>query len=174
MAGLVSTHSGDGASTSGYSNSNPNTSVNGTSTKSRSRCTSTNAWILIITIFLAFSTVVNFLHGQYVDPADNTTLRFLHQFLIGSREHTITKTRDHNQHHTLAGLSCNLHGGPFDGSAVENEMVYWSDIPSDYTYQSPFHRANEGKEKFLTFEPDHGYVFFLSKGGKKWNCRVFF
>jgi hypothetical protein len=170
MAVPTTTNSGN-SSSSGYNNSHPNTNniANSTSTKSRSRCTSTNAWILVITIFVAFSTLVNVLHGKYVDT-DPTSPRFLHQFVIGRRNKdlTIRNARDNNQH-KLAGLSCKIHGGPFDESAVEKEMVYWSDIPSDYTYQSPFHRANNGREKFLTFEPDHGYVWEI-----KVNFRVYY
>jgi len=57
-------------------------------------------------------------------------------------------------HHRLAGLSCDRFGGP-NNSFAEREMVYWSDIPSDHLYLSPFRRAND-EEQFLTFEPDHG------------------
>lgn len=38
-----------------------------------------------------------------------------------------------------------------DESMIE-DMVYWSDIPSDSKYRSPFYDKN----KYLTFEPDHG------------------
>jgi hypothetical protein len=169
MAVLATTNSGNSDS-SGYNNSNPNITIaNSTSTKTRTRCTSTNVWILVITIFVAFSTLVNFLHGKYVDT-DHAGPKFFHQFVSGRRtkDLTIRKARDNNQH-KLAGLSCHLHGGPFDDSAVEKEMMYWSNIPSDYTYQSPFHRANNGREKFLTFEPDHGYVWEI-----KVNCRMYY
>ena len=52
--------------------------------------------------------------------------------------------------HQLAGLHCTQYGGPLDGSAAE--MVYWSDIKDDAKVISPFHDKN----KYLTFEPDHG------------------
>ena len=53
----------------------------------------------------------------------------------------------------MAGLNCDKYGGP--SQEVAAEMVYWSDIPSDATYTSPF--ANYGpKTKYLTFEPDEG------------------
>lgn len=53
--------------------------------------------------------------------------------------------------HKLAGLKCaEKYGGPSDEYA-EQEMVFWSDIPSDESYKSPFMHAEE--EKFLTFEP---------------------
>jgi len=56
--------------------------------------------------------------------------------------------------HKLAGLKCQeLYGGPDDVFA-EQEMAFWSDIPSDASYKSPF--LEEGEERFLTFEPDHG------------------
>ena len=31
-------------------------------------------------------------------------------------------------------------------------MIYWSDIPTDSKYKSPFF----GSEKYITFEPDDG------------------
>jgi hypothetical protein len=55
--------------------------------------------------------------------------------------------------HKVAGLSCEKYGGPSDEIAAK--MVYWRDIPSDASYQSPF--AKSGSEpKYLTFEPDEG------------------
>lgn len=58
--------------------------------------------------------------------------------------------------HTLGGLSCAKHGGPSDEIAAE--MVYWSDIPSDNIFVSPF-LNKEGKTKYMTFEPDGGELF---------------
>lgn len=52
--------------------------------------------------------------------------------------------------HKLAGLRCEAYGGPSD--EIAQQMVYWSDIPSDAKVSSPF----RDKNKFLTFEPDHG------------------
>mmetsp|Transcript_59332 Transcript_59332/g.126134 ORF Transcript_59332/g.126134 Transcript_59332/m.126134 type:complete len:510 (+) Transcript_59332:376-1905(+) len=55
--------------------------------------------------------------------------------------------------HKLAGLRCEeKYGGPADAYA-EREMAFWSDIPSDASYRSPF---MDETERFLTFEPDHG------------------
>ena len=59
------------------------------------------------------------------------------------------------QQHRLAGLTCS-NTTKEENDIFEREMVYWSDIPSDYKYQSPFQQE---QEKFLTFEPDHGCVF---------------
>ena len=56
--------------------------------------------------------------------------------------------------HTLAGLSCAKYGGPSD--EVAQEMVYWSDIPSDSQFVSPFKKEGEGETKYMTFEPDGG------------------
>lgn len=62
----------------------------------------------------------------------------------------------------LKDLSCEAHGGPMDRSAAQ-EMVYWSDIPSDTQYISPFHpskRKRDGKTPqralYMVFEPDEG------------------
>jgi len=58
------------------------------------------------------------------------------------------------QQHKLAGLRCQeKYGGP-DDEFAEREMAFWSDIPSDARYKSPF--MDDAKERFLTFEPDHG------------------
>ena len=51
----------------------------------------------------------------------------------------------------LGGLTCEKWGGPSGESAAE--MVYWSDIPSDQDFISPF-RAKLGQhKKYMTFEP---------------------
>ena len=55
--------------------------------------------------------------------------------------------------HKLAGLRCQeKYGGP-DDEYAEREMSFWSDIPSDESYKSPF---MDETERFLAFEPDHG------------------
>lgn len=60
------------------------------------------------------------------------------------------KVMAEGDHHPIAGLSCSDHGGPDDEST--SEMVFWSDIPSDSNYKSPFYDP----EKYITFEPDGG------------------
>ena len=62
--------------------------------------------------------------------------------------------------HPVAHLSCHDHGGPSDRKIVD-EMVFWSDVPSDADYLSPMHptvdpRTDSSVERYLTFEPDHG------------------
>jgi len=62
--------------------------------------------------------------------------------------------------HPVAHLNCADHGGPTDPHIID-EMVFWSDIPSDADYLSPMHPLNDpytpdDTERFLTFEPDHG------------------
>ncbi len=53
--------------------------------------------------------------------------------------------------HKLAGLKCQeKYGGPEDAYA-EEEMVFWSDIPSDASYKSPF--MDNDTERYLAFEP---------------------
>ena len=55
--------------------------------------------------------------------------------------------------HRVAGLNCDKYGGPSEEIAAE--MVYWSDIPKDALFVSPY--ADYGKTpKYLTFEPDEG------------------
>ena len=53
---------------------------------------------------------------------------------------------------SIAGLSCNDHGGP--SNRMAEEMVYWQDIPSDNLNVFPFRQSTS--EKYLTFEPDMG------------------
>mmetsp|Transcript_25213 Transcript_25213/g.36971 ORF Transcript_25213/g.36971 Transcript_25213/m.36971 type:complete len:121 (+) Transcript_25213:242-604(+) len=55
--------------------------------------------------------------------------------------------------HELAGLSCVDHNGP-ESIRLMSDVVYWSNIPSDAEYKSPLYDLS--KEKYLTFEPDHG------------------
>ena len=75
---------------------------------------------------------------------------------VGDDENTKDERETTSNHigdgHTLGGLSCDKHGGPSDEVAAE--MVYWSDIPSDSQFVSPFKK--EGETKYMTFEPDGG------------------
>lgn len=62
------------------------------------------------------------------------------------------------EEHRLGGLTCKAYGGPDDETAVK-EMVYWSDIPSDSKFVSPFKKNNDAKggtRQYMTFEPDGG------------------
>ena len=64
----------------------------------------------------------------------------------------IRQSTETKEGHRLAGLQCEeKYGGPEDGYA-EKEMAFWSDIPSDASYKSPFMVMDE-TERFLTFEP---------------------
>jgi len=59
--------------------------------------------------------------------------------------------------HPVAHLNCADHGGPQNQDIID-EMVFWSDIPSDSSYLSPMHPINDphtpdDTERFLTFEP---------------------
>ena len=55
---------------------------------------------------------------------------------------------------TLAGLRCEPYGGPSWEHA--KEMVYWRNIPSDQTFESPLKARQADKRQYLTFEPDGG------------------
>jgi len=53
--------------------------------------------------------------------------------------------------HAFPGsLDCSNHGGPANELAAD--MIYWSDIPSDRAFKSPFY--SNDTTKYLTFEPD--------------------
>ena len=56
--------------------------------------------------------------------------------------------------HKVAGLSCSDHSSPIPDEDVQG-MVYWSDIPSDSHFESPFKKVGP-TTKYLTFEPDEG------------------
>ena len=69
------------------------------------------------------------------------------------------KSNETADRHIIAGLSCSKYGGPSD--EIASEMVYWSDIPSDSSFASPFKKASDlrGKKtttQYITFEPDGG------------------
>ena len=72
---------------------------------------------------------------------------------VTTRNHHPNPNNSNPEPHRLAGLKCQMYGGPADEYA-EKEMVFWSDLPSDSRYKSPFLHSDE--ERFLTFEPDHG------------------
>lgn len=55
----------------------------------------------------------------------------------------------------IAQLSCEQFGGPQDQYASQ-EMVYWSDIPSDALYSSPLRKKRGEHRRYMTFEPDGG------------------
>ena len=55
--------------------------------------------------------------------------------------------------HPLGGLDCADHGGPTARVAVD-DMIYWSDLPADSTYKSPFSRDKGSRKQYLTFEQD--------------------
>ena len=51
----------------------------------------------------------------------------------------------------LGGLKCDAFGGPAEEHA--QDMVYWSDIPSDAKYVSPLRAKRGQRRKYMTFEP---------------------
>lgn len=55
--------------------------------------------------------------------------------------------------HPLGGLDCTDHGGP-SSRVVVDDMIYWSDLPADSTYKSPFSRNKDSRKQYLTFEQD--------------------
>lgn len=91
---------------------------------------------------------------QQADHADSGHhVPKLKESLLETNEVGETEKRpnDGGRHHELAGLDCTPHGGPFEAAATD-EMVYWSDIPTDNAYVSPFYDSN----KYVTFELDEG------------------
>ena len=78
---------------------------------------------------------------------------------LGGKEETNNENKE-DKIHPVAHLNCADHGGPTDPHIID-EMVFWSDIPSDASYLSPMHPLNDpytpdDTERYLTFEPDHG------------------
>ena len=77
-----------------------------------------------------------------------------------------SSTAHQHQHQDFVGyLNCSVHGGPSNELAAA-EMVYWSDIPADRTFTSPFYSNDTTTAtatatattttKYLTFEADFG------------------
>lgn len=61
----------------------------------------------------------------------------------------------------IAGLKCAAYGGPSDEIASK-EMVYWSDIPSDAEYISPFKQNNDAKggtTQYMVSYDQHFYEY---------------
>jgi hypothetical protein len=131
-------------------------------------------------LFLIFSTVsfvvaiinINFHHLFHDEHVHDKSLRQFQERLRTSREEGAPAPAGDSvvddpesrspasavvvgkEQHKLAGLRCmEEYGGPDDAYA-EAEMAFWSDIPSDAGYKSPF--MDDEEERYLTFEPDHG------------------
>jgi len=71
-----------------------------------------------------------------------------------------------------AHLSCNTYGGPDDD--VAQKMVYWSDIPKDAQFVSPYKKLNT--PQYLVFEPDVSVTFcyLLHTVAFLYGCRTLF
>lgn len=70
----------------------------------------------------------------------------------------MTERNPNSGEHSVAGLSCQMHGGPTSEEAI-NEMIYWYNIPSDTNYYLQLlqqHQDTTEEERYLTFEPDEG------------------
>jgi len=83
------------------------------------------------------------------DVPDKQTAEELHRPQNPVQSSTTTTIKSE-----IASLSCTKHGGPSDEFA--QEMVYWSDIPSDSLYVSPLKQKFSNQRQYMTFEPDGG------------------
>ena len=135
-------------------------------TSNRGASPSTNAssqtYILFVVTCLFVSLTGNFLHHRLADP-HNVHKHAMRQFEMTHLADNVKFDGQKKKQsapklpsppppvHDLAGLSCSDHGGPSDD--VTEEMIYWSDIPSDDKFVSPIGK-NSKKRKYLTFEPD--------------------
>ena len=132
----------------------------------RSEQTGSNNLFLVFIISCAVVSIVNInLHHMFHD--EHVHIRAQQDFHAMVKGSAVDKPTNNNKQqkqqsdfqsgstdHQLAGLKCQeKYGGP-DDEFAEREMAFWSDIPSDASYKSPF--LEEGEERFLTFEPDHG------------------
>ena len=147
----------------------------GSSGASSGGAPSTNAasqtYILFVLTCLFVTMTGNFLHHQLADPHNihKHSMRRFEMTNLGGHLKSIDEEKKKQGAskmqsgilnsgekppppvHDLAGLNCLDHGGPSNDLA--NEMVYWSDIPSDEKFVSPI-GANSKRKKYLTFEPD--------------------
>jgi hypothetical protein len=146
-------------------------------TATRGVAPSTNAssqtYVLFVVTCLFVTMVGNLLHHRLADP-HNVHKHAMRQFEMthlgghyrfdeekkkqsaSKLQSTVTDSEEKPPPvHDLAGLSCSDHGGPSNEFA--QEMIYWSDIPSDDKFISPI-GTKSNKRKYLTFEPDGKYV----------------
>jgi hypothetical protein len=125
---------------------------------------STNRLFIIFSSLSFLVAIINihFHHLVHVEHVhDKSRRQFIERFETsrwdgarGKRSRTPQAPGGGDGMHKLAGLRCmEEYGGPED-SYAESEMAFWSDIPSDASYKSPF--MDDDNERFLTFEPDHG------------------
>lgn len=107
-----------------------------------------NTIILVLTVCCFVTLVFSFLHVFVIQ--NEVEMQTFHE------QHFLTAVQDALQkpspQHHLKGLLCEKYGGP--SPEVAQEMVYWSDIPSDAEYVSPFLSTTE--TQYMTFEPDGG------------------
>mmetsp|Transcript_27838 Transcript_27838/g.32955 ORF Transcript_27838/g.32955 Transcript_27838/m.32955 type:complete len:566 (-) Transcript_27838:98-1795(-) len=116
-----------------------------------------SAFAIIILGCLAMTSIINMLYHRSLTGAKSA-----HQTATDAFKTDIADgfgVSSDQPLHNLAGLSCAKYGGPSDDAT--NEMVYWSDIPSDSSYVSPFKKKASGllgkdRVQYMTFIPDSG------------------
>ena len=75
----------------------------------------------------------------------------VHEAIADFKKGMSQKTKSVSEPSKIASLSCEAYGGPPDEFA--EEMVYWSDIPSDAKYISPLKKKRGERRQYMTFEP---------------------
>jgi len=105
-------------------------------------------WVLNISLHAKLIEYMNEEKDKMVDNINNHKISA-----------SVSPKQPTNIPHPVAHLNCEDHGGPKNKQIID-EMVYWSDIPSDAAYLSPMHPLNDPNtpddtERYLTFEPDH-------------------
>lgn len=128
------------------------------SSPSSSRINTTRTFVFLFLVTAVVSMITNFRYHLYEQFVDSGSTNFLEKRSSSSRtkqnyndKHEVIRNEG-NGSHEISGLRCEPYGGP--SPEIANEMVYWSDIPSDSKVKSPF--RDETNTKYLTFEPDHG------------------
>ena len=125
----------------------------------------TQSLVLLLGFCCLISVSVNFLHGSSIShhTADMALAKAMKEFTEGYKSSNMAMKKlvaslqaeedeeeeSDSSTSQLAGLNCEKYVGP--SSEVAQEMVYWSDIPEDAHYVSPFH-DNEHRQ-YMTFEP---------------------
>jgi len=151
---------------------------NGKRQQTKSAYSSSICFFIIVALAVTFSIGVNLIHDQAMFKiSGNRRIQFDKKTLADTfmpeidtaaeqKEARQTDTKDilmtntdkiaTSNEHKIAGLTCDTYpGGPFSED-LTREMVYWSDIPSDADYKSPFKRDKEEAVMYMTFEPDGG------------------
>lgn len=118
-------------------------------------------FFILLAISLSSTLLISWFHHQYMQLKAPTRIRaekIQHDGAViaepskGSKPSEGSEPSVETSTILEAHLSCEPYGGPSD--AVAQKMVYWSDIPKDAQFVSPYKKRDT--QQYLVFEPDGG------------------